>query len=407
MTELDLEIFNPVEAGIQFKERALKTIEEMVNQPKPTFTRAFSQMDEIKARPKDVQNVIVIGNGGSVTSFAAFYDALVRYSSKKPVNGFVLNNMEPDIIKHIKRSFAPGKSLVLPISKSGNTVGVLESLFALSEYPVMSITTKSDGALWRITEKMGWEYLEIPDDIGGRFSGRTFTGYYPSHLAGVDVEGIEKGAAEVTEFYLNNIDLEVNLPLQLAYHHYILEKMKYPQLYLSIYSQRLYGFYQLIIQLIHETFGKEGKGLTVYGGQGPEAQHHTNQRFFGGMMDTHGLFITVDEQEEEVKVSVPEELKAERLSSETLGILDGADLGSSMLFESQGVIDTAKEKNIPCAHLRLRKITPYSVGELLVFFHFYVYYSALFRGVDPFDQPAVEDSKKLSFKLRRDLASSL
>jgi glucose-6-phosphate isomerase len=404
MTDLGLEVYNPVESGIMVREKALKTIEDIMAQEPPTFTRAFDEFDRLKetaAKFQDVKNVIVVGNGGSITSFAAYYDALVRYNTNDPKNAFILNNMEPDVISHIKKTYPTSNSLVIPISKSGNTVGVLESLLALSDYPVLAITTKGDGALWRITQEKDWPYLLIPDDIGGRFSGRTFTGYFPAYLTGVDVEGIEQGAKEVCDFYLNNIDLEVNLPLQLAYHHYLLEHDKRCQMYLSIYSQRLYGFYPLMVQLIHETFGKEGKGVTVYGGQGPEAQHHTNQRFFGGRQDTHGLFLTVDKQESQQEVTVPGELKALKLGSAEMGILDGIALDQSMRFESQGVLDAARDQNIPFAHLTVDKITPYSVGEIMVFFHFYVYYSAVFRGVNPFDQPAVEDSKKRSFEMRK------
>jgi len=404
MTDLSIEIFNPIDSGMMARQRALKVIEKSLEKPKPTFTREFSGFDALKKRAlelKNFNNIVVIGNGGSITSFSAFYDALIRYNIKEPKKCFVLNNMEPDIINHIKDRFDPKDTLVIAISKSGNTVGVLESLFSLTKYKILTITTKSNGALWKITQEAGWPYLEIPNDIGGRFSGRTQTGYFPSYLMDIDIEGIEQGARSVTEFYLNNIDLELNLPLQLAYHHYLLENAKYPQLYLSIYSQRLFGFYPLIIQLIHETFGKQGKGLTVFGGQGPEAQHHTNQRFFGGIADTHGLFITVDDQETDAYPSIPDDLKELKLSDSNLGLIDKISLGQSVFYESQGVIDTAKDKNIPYAHMRISKITPSSVGQLLAFFHFYVYYSALFRGVDPFDQPAVEDSKKLSFKMRK------
>jgi len=405
LTALELTVFDPQGSEVQVREKALKTIEDIMAQQPPAFTRAFASFDEIKPmaeRFADKKNIIVIGNGGSITTFSAFYEALVKYNLDLHREGFVLNNMEPDVIDHIKRTYHPRETVVIPISKSGNTVGVLEALLALKDYPVLSITTKGSGALWKITQEMNWPYLLIPDDIGGRFSGRTFTGYFPSYLSGVDIEGVEQGAKELTEFYLNNIDIEVNLPLKLAYHHYLLEHSKRPQMYMSIYSQRLFGFYPLLIQLVHETFGKEGKGLTVYGGQGPEAQHHTNQRFFGGREDTHGLFITVDKQSSSVELSVPEELKGLELGGAQLGILDGIELGQSVTFEHQGVLETARAQNIPFAHLSMDSITPNSVGELLVFFHFYVYYSAMFRGVNPFDQPAVEDSKKLSFQMRRD-----
>jgi glucose-6-phosphate isomerase len=405
---LSLEVFDPVDPGVAVKEKALEVIEKIPSLPSPTFVREFKGFEEIRRMAKgiDVDNLVVIGNGGSITSFSAYYEALVRYTKDRPKEIFVLNNMEPDILAHIKRRYPPKRTLVIPISKSGNTVGVLECMMALSDYPMFTITVNGKGTLSQMTQKMSWPTLAIPDDIGGRFSGRTHTGYFPAYLAGMDVEGIEAGARELTEFYLKNVDMELNLPLQLAYHHYLLEQAGYPQVYLSIYSQRLFGFYPLIIQLIHETYGKDGKGMTVFGGQGPEAQHHTNQRFFGGRKDVHGLFVTVDEQDVRLEVAVPDNVKDLKLDNADLGILNKMELGLSMRYESQGVIDTTRAQGIPFAHLRVSRITPQTVGEILVFFHFYVYYSALFRGVNPFDQPAVEDSKKLSFSMRKKRSNS-
>ena len=404
MEDISLEIFDPVGVSAQNEEKALAVLEGLPKRPLPAFTHEFKELDILKkmtSQFKEPRNIVVIGNGGSITSFAAYYDALVRYNVPSPKDVFVLNNMEPDVLSHIRTKFKPQDTLVIPISKSGNTVGVLEDMLALKDYPMLVVTTPGKGTMLQMAKAASWPVLHIPDDIGGRFSGRTHTGYFPAYLCGIDVEGIEAGAKEATEFCLKNLDLEINLPLQLAYHHYTLEQAGYPQLYLSVYSQRLFGFYPLIIQLIHETFGKDGVGLTVYGGQGPEAQHHTNQRFFGGKKDTHGLFVTVEQQDKHVSVAVPENLRDLKLDNANLGILNDMDLGRSMTFESQGVIETAKAKGIPYAHLKVSKITPHSIGEFLVFFHFYVYYSAVFRGVNPFDQPAVEDSKKLSFEMRR------
>jgi len=404
MQDLSLDIYDPLTISAKMEENALAILEGLSKRPLPTFTHEFNEFDLLKktaALFKEPKNIVVIGNGGSITSFAAYYDALVRYNIAEPKEAFVLNNMEPDIVQYIRTRFRPQDTLVIPISKSGNTVGVLEDMLALKDYPMLVVTTPGKGTMLQMAKNANWQVLSIPDDIGGRFSGRTHTGYLPAYLCGIDVEGIEAGAREATELCLKNKDIDINLPLQLAYHHYLLETSGFDQLYLSVYSQRLFGFYPLIIQLVHETFGKDGAGLTVYGGQGPEAQHHTNQRFFGGRKDTHGLFVTVEEQDHKASVSVPENLRELRLDNANLGILNNMDLGKSMSYESQGVIETARAKGIPYAHLKVSRITPHSVGEFLVFFHFYVYYSAVLRGLNPFDQPAVEDSKRLSFEMRR------
>jgi glucose-6-phosphate isomerase len=54
---------------------------------------------------------------------------------------------------------------------------------------------------------------------------------------------------------------------------------------------------------------------------------------------------------------------------------------------------------IPVLTIETESITPGSMGELLVFFEIAISISARLLGVNPFDQPGVEEYKRRMFKL--------
>jgi len=229
-------------------------------------------LDELKEQVSKYQHFekfIVIGNGGSITSFESYYRALWP---KKEF--FILSSMEPRLIKEVREKFEKDKTLIIVISKSGFNLGPIEILLGFLDYPaILVITNKHAGALREIAEKRGYPIIEHPE-IGGRFSGATATAIVPAILAGFNSEeilsGIYAGYQRKDEAYTFATEL-LNL-----------ETSGTEEIFLPIYNYYLMGSLNLIVQLMHESVCKNGKGQTFYGAFSPVAQHHTNQRFFGG-----------------------------------------------------------------------------------------------------------------------------
>lgn len=377
----------------------LKGIEDT---PIPAFATYKPDLKEILTlaqRYKGYKKSIIIGNGGSITSFWAFYKCLAEYSTEMEVS--LLTTMDPDLVSALRERCPKDQTLIIPISKSGDTVGVLEDLLAFEGYPTLAITTEGAGALYQIVKQRGWDYMTIPQPIGGRFSGRTPAGFLPAAIAGIDIEGIDEGVSLMYERCHPAIRVDENPALRLASYLYLLDQNGYTEIFNPVYSPRLEGFIPLIIQLIHESSGKEGKGQTIYGSLAPESQHHTNQRFFGGRRNVCGLFLRVERHDKEIVTSVPEDLKGIRLGDKTLRVLDGIPLSQALFFEYAGTEEDSLNNNIPHAVVTLKEITPFSVGQFLGFIHYLAVYSSLLRTVNPFDQPQVEASKRISLSLRR------
>ncbi|MEW5767218.1 MAG: hypothetical protein AB1797_06265 [bacterium] len=361
----------------------------------------LAQLKEMAAPYNHFSKILLIGNGGSITSFWAFYKALAIYRSPKQVE--ILSTMDPDFVDYIKENFGPEETLIIPISKSGNTVGVLEDLFAFEGYTMLPITSEGKGALYQIAVRRGLDYLVIPEPIGGRFSGRTPCGYFPAILCGIDIEGIEAGAQKMYQQCHPSVGIEDNPALKVASFLYLLDQAGYSEIFAPIYSLQLIGFNTLLVQLIHESSCKEGRGQTIYGSFAPESQHHTNQRFFGGRQNVVGFFVIAAEQTHtELITRVPTDLAEIPLGDHTLGNLSGIPLSAALRFEYEGTKADAEDKGIPYAGINVDKITPEEVGSLLAFFHYLAVYASLLRGVNPYDQPQVEASKRISYRLRMD-----
>jgi len=331
------------------------------------------------------KNIVLIGNGGSITSYDAYIEALG--TNKKT---YTLWSMEPDFIKEVLDNCPIEETVVVAVSKSGQTLGLIETLSAFSAYDVIAVTNKDAGTLSEIAKKMNWRIIEHPA-IGGRFSGATSSAFVPSILAGINVaeiqEGISYGYGMKDGAY------------SLAKYLFDKEQEGYGEVYVPIYSKRLGHFQNLIIQLMHESVCKGNKGQTFYSSLGPEAQHHTNQRFIGGKNTVVGVFVTVKNPENDLKIVLPEEIRTIDYKGEPLSIVENLPYQEALLAEYIGTKQDADANNVPNVTIELEKITAKSVGALVAFWHLVAFYSATLRDVDPFNQPAVEASKNITLEI--------
>ena len=369
---------------------------EDIDQKLPDFTEIEPDIDTINeiADDYDYENIVIIGNGGSVTSFRALLYTFIPEVDK---NVRVITTMEPDFLHRVSREFNKEETLVVPISKSGSTVGVIEALFYFlnKDYDVLPVTSDNNGALRKIIEREGLDYVEHRE-VGGRFSGMTETALLPAKLIGLDVEEIRKGAESMYESLEQE---EENSAYRLASALKSSQEAGYTEILTAIYSTRLFGFKPLFVQIMHETACKRGEGMTVLGDLGPEYQHHTNQRLFGGKNDMIPFFIR-SEANEARKISVPENLSDIDLRGRKLGELDEVDLSESLKSEYRGVKEALEEEDMPHVTLTLTELSYGAAGEMVAFMQILAVYFARFQGVDPFTQPDVEKSKNKGFGAR-------
>jgi glucose-6-phosphate isomerase len=373
----------------------------------PDFARWTPDLAEVEmqAAPyRRFRNVILIGSGGARTSFNAFYRALG--SPAGPRFEF-LTTVDPDRICELKSRHSPSDTLVLAVSKSGTNTTVLEALFAFGSYTTVVVTSDNGNVLQQVAKLYGWDCVYYPPEtdfpfLDDRCTGLTASGLFPAAIAGIDVAGLFRGGKAMYDLCAPSVPAEENPALRLAAGLWLLDKQGFTEVFTAVYSSRLSGFLPLLTQLIHETSCKEGKGQTLFGDEGPECQHHTNQRFFGGRKNVLGMFLTAgcDERASELVV-VPEELQSLPLRTGVLGDLAGVPYSKSLHYEYEGTVQDALKSGIPVVDVRLDRVSPQSVGELLALAQYLAFYSATLREVVAFGQPQVEKSKEISFELRR------
>lgn len=367
----------------------------------------INHIGKISKKYAKFKNIILIGTGGAISTTYAIYKSLLLHlhDMKNKRMLYIANTVDPDYLDSIRKQCSEKDSLIIVASSSGINVTILETyLFFMNrgKYATIIIVNDTENTLEHMAEKEKLEIVMQPV-ITDRFAARTPMIYLPLAILGVDISAIDRGIAKMHDACcIKNLKANKNNPaINLSFALYELDKKGYDEIFMPIYSSMLDGFIPVITQLMHESVGKDGKGQTVLAVNAPESQHHTNQRFFGGKRNMIGAFVSLKEFAGRARTKVPKELHNLRLRTGVLGDLDSIMLGDAMRFEFEGTYHTAVKSKIPCVSIMLEKINSESVGEFLGLLHYIAFYSAVLRGVNPLDQPGVEESKKISFELRK------
>lgn len=382
-----------IESALEYDERILTSSPPQFSEYVEDLHLLQSSVEPFQKYPK----IIVIGHGGSITTFSIYLRALK--GNGKQV--FLLNTNEVDLISNLKKEYTEENTVIVCVSKSGTNISNIEAVLQFKKYAVIVVTENKENTLRQIAKIYGWTLINHPD-IGGRFSGFTSSAFVPALLFGLPVERIQKGVKQLFEICHTQIDPKDNPAWQIASSLNRLELIGKDEIFLSLYSYYLETSVPLIMQLFHETLGKNGKGWTVVGALAPESQHHTNQRFFGGKKNMVGLFVTIKDQRDQItKTEIEPSLKEIPLRSGTLNDINGIKLAKDLYFEFIGTSQDAIEKKIPFIHIELDKIDSEHIAGFIGLWQMVVFYLAILQDVNPLDQPQVERSKEISFQLRK------
>lgn len=353
---------------------------------KPDFGLISKYAQGYEKYPK----LLILAHGGSLTTFYGYYHAL-RYQAKKEV--YFLNTVDPDYIFELKQILKPEETLVLSISKSGENTTQLEMTMQFIGYPLV-VVTEAHTPLGVIAEKLKLPVILHPP-IGGRYTGLTEVALLPAGIAGLDVKNIFLGAREIYQEYRKD-----NLAWKAASVFWQLEQQGIVDVFMPFYSHNLYFMSNLIVQLCHESFGKQALGQTYFAHEAPESQHHTNQRFFGGRKNIAGFFISSDSVLHPTLNVYPPAVHGVAIKNRAIFDLNKIPLEKSLEYELLGTLEDARIKGIPVAHFAISGYIPAQLGMFVAFWQLYAVYASVLRGVNPFDQPQVENSKNLSFTKR-------
>lgn len=345
---------------------------------------------------KSFRHVVVAGAGGSGLSGKAL--AALKPAARDPRLHF-LETIDPDAIGALLTLCAAEETCFIAISKSGTTAETLAQFFVLFEHVknkvgqkaaehFVAITSVGDNPLRAAGQERGIFVLDHDADIGGRFSILTGVGLLPAALAGLDVARLRHGAASVVaELDKAATPAGCSPALGAALQYAFIEKGRNLSVMLP-YSELLSGFSSWYRQSWAESLGKGGKGSTPIRAVGTTDQHSQLQLYLDGPKDKLFHLVTVKRAGSGQKIPAPDKKE--------LAYLQGKTTGDIMAAEQKATLETLVKHRCPLRLFELNSLAEEEMGALVMHFTLEIIFMAALLGVNPFDQPAVEEGKRLA-----------
>ena len=346
-----------------------------VNLPISTNIDDILQIREAaKKIREEAEYLVCIGIGGSYLGHRAIIEALSPVSDTKIV--YAGNSLSKRELDRALSEVGDHDFSVLVISKSGTTLEpkvafeafkakLKEKYGETANTRIYATTDANKGELHDEAIREGYTRFVVPDNVGGRYSVLSAVGLLPLVVAGVNIDSLLEGAAEMSS------DEGVERAAKYAWLRSMLAERNYDTEVFSSFEPSTAYFNEWLKQLFGESEGKDKKGIFPASLIYSTDLHSMGQFMQDGRRNLWETIIDYPTDEMNQKV-----VKAVRIA------------------HSQG--------GIPVLNIGVSSYDEKGFGELIYFFEMACAISAKLQGVNPFDQPGVEAYKKL---LRDDSAS--
>ena len=366
------------------------------------------EAERIKKSAQKIQSdsdvLIVCGIGGSYLGAAAALDflkgSMANFDKDNKLQIFFAgNNMSPSYIQDILDRTEGKDFSVNVISKSGTTMETsisfrifrkaLEDRYGKEEAArrIYATTDRKKGALKGLSDAEGYETFVVPDDVGGRFSVLTAVGLLPIAAAGCDIDALLKGAANMRSYALDT-PLEDNEILRYAWTRQTLNEGGKDIEIFANYEPDLRCFGEWLKQLFGESEGKDGKGIFPASVNLTTDLHSMGQLIQDGKRNIFETVIDIEKPLKEVLISAFDE------DFDGYKYLEGQPVSMLNSTAVKGTSDAHEAGGVPLIKVSAPERNEETLGELFYFFEFACGISAYIEGVNPFNQPGVEEYKK-------------
>jgi glucose-6-phosphate isomerase len=287
----------------------------------------------------------------------------------------------------------------LIVSKSGSTGETLMQALAVAEtlkaaggakymkHHFAAVTEPTDNPVRRFATEIGAPILDHPTDIGGRYAVLSLVGMLPAMLLGLDPVRLRDGALAVWNRVLQADDAE---PAQGAALAIAAAEAGFGELVLMPYGDRFERFGAWWRQLWAESVGKGGQGQAASTALGPVDQHSQLQLYLDGPNVRAFTVLSAAQTGEGPR---PDRDFAERIGA---GYLGGHALGDLVDAQTRATAETLARRGRPVRTMAVETFDEHALGALFMHFMLETILAAKLMGIDPLDQPAVEEGKKLA-----------
>lgn len=338
------------------------------------------------------ETLAIIGIGGSSVGSESLWKIL-NASSKNLV---IFDNTDFVDAQRKISGLNLEKTAWYVVSKSGSTLETLTTTEWVSEiyrqkkipfYSRCAVCTEMRSSPlfdWAQTHQI--DVLEIPLDVGGRFSVLSPVGLFPLAFAGVDIHALMKGASQAVDEKLALRNLAEKCV------------QSFEQQNITVfwfYSSLAKPFGAWIQQLWAESLAKKidlhgQKSLaasTPFFAVGASDQHSILQQVSDGPRDKFVIFFRSHELEK-----FSQKFKASEFPS--LQFLESKSYGDLIKAAAEGTLQALKNEEVAVYEIYYEDHSAHSFGRLVMWFELLVVEIGNILKINPFDQPGVEMSKK-------------
>ena len=365
----------------------------------------FANIKEtVKRLKKSCDTMVVIGIGGSYLGARTVIEALGDKSGIDSVI-FAGQTLSVAYTKELLETLESREFCIAVISKSGTTTEPAAAFRILKELlinkvgeevaveRIVAITDPDRGALREMATEKGYETYPIPANVGGRFSVFSAVGLLPIAFAGIDIDELILGAKESYNALTSDDNPMTNKALMYAAIRNILYREGKKSEVTAIFEPRLHYMIEWWKQLYGESEGKDGLGIFPVGAEFTTDLHSMGQYLQDGERTIFETFVVIDGGFDPINIpKVSDNLDG-------LDFLVGADIDAINKSAFMGTVLAHRDGDVPVLIITLPDLSAKSIGELLYFYQFACGVSGYILGVNPFDQPAVEDYKTNMFAL--------
>ena len=384
-----------------------------INIPSTYDKKEFKRIQTAAKRiNKDSDILLVIGIGGSYLGARAviealnssFYSMQTLKQRKHTLVLFAGNNLSPNYINDLIEVIGDKDFSINVISKSGTTTEpaiafrifreILENKYGIDEARsrIYVTTDKEKGALKTLSEEEGYETFVIPDNVGGRFSVLTPVGLLPIAVSGINIEKLMAGAKLAEESY-NDDKLKYNECYQYAVLRNVLYNQGKTTEVFANYEPKMHYMTEWLKQLYGESEGKDKKGIFPAGIDLTTDLHSMGQYMQDGLRNIFETVIYIDKTKSNIEINSDDD------NLDGLNYLAGKDLDFVNKKAMEGTIEAHVSGGVPNIIIKIESLDEENLGGLIYFFELSCAMSGNLLGVNPFNQPGVEEYKKNMFTL--------
>jgi glucose-6-phosphate isomerase len=353
--------------------------------------------DNIK---NNFKKLYVLGTGGASLTGQTICGLLEKRRKARRI--IFVDNVDPISITRIIKEIDFENSHILVISKSGGTIETVAQLLLFIQvfeekfgkdnikkhFTAITETTKKN-VIKNICDNYKIKTHQH-ENVGGRFSIFSSIALVPAYFAGLDIEKFLIGASNYFDNFKN--DTSKNNAFLGAILNSCFTEKNIATTVLMPYIERLKNFTVWYCQIWAESLGKTDKAITPIRALGTIDQHSQQQLFLQGKKDKIYTIIINKSDKEFTKFSLAKKFPE-------IAFLENKNMQDIMNIAGFSTAETLKQNNLPVRVIETNNLDEEVLGALAMHFILETTLMAEYLKINAYDQPAVEQGKKIAIKM--------